>query len=139
MTCSCSAIKDNDNNNNIVKKNKFNTKKIYESFYDVLKYSNYDIIKCYNIISDIKNITSNTGSIIATLSFVCYFICLIAFIFRGINPLKIKLRNEMNKIKNNNKFVTKSNLLKNTGKRLSKKNYILNQTIRTNIKNIKKN
>ena len=45
MTCSCSVVQDN-NNDNIVKKNKFNTKKIYESFYDVLKYSNYDIIKC---------------------------------------------------------------------------------------------
>ena len=123
MTCSCSAMQDN-NNDNIVKKEKFNAKKIYESFYDVLKYSNYDILKCYKIISNIKTINTNIGNTMTILFFICYFICIIDLIFRGIKPLKIKLRNEMNQIKNKNKLVIKSNyhnLFKNTDKRLRKK------------------
>ena len=44
MNCTCDAKIDNTNN----KKNdkKFNGKKLYESFYDVLKYSNFQILKC---------------------------------------------------------------------------------------------
>ena len=58
MSCSCSFAQDSNINNN-VKEDKFYAKKIYESFYDVLKYSNYDIIKCINILGDIKAITTN--------------------------------------------------------------------------------
>ena len=58
MSCSCSFAQDSNINNN-VKEDKFYAKKIYESFYDVLKYSNYDIIKCINILGDIKVITTN--------------------------------------------------------------------------------
>ena len=29
---------------------KFTPKKIYESFYEILKYSNYKILKCYELI-----------------------------------------------------------------------------------------
>ena len=90
LSCSCSV----DENANLEhkKSDKFNAKKIYESFYEVLKYSNYDILKCYNIILDINVIKTNMGSIIVILYFSSYLICLFIFIFRGIIPLKIKLR-----------------------------------------------
>ena len=53
INCTCSTNEDNiyesDKNND-----KFNAKKLYESFYDVLKYSNYNILKCFKLILDKK-------------------------------------------------------------------------------------
>ena len=93
LSCTCSI---NENKTLEHKKSdKFNPKKIYESFYEVLKYSNYDIIKCYNIILNINVIKTNLGSIIVIFYFSCYFICFFIFMFRGIIPLKIKLRYDL--------------------------------------------
>ena len=94
MNCSCSTNKNTNYDNN--KKDKFSAKKIYESFYDVLKYSNYKIIKCSNILIDFKNIKSNKGSIIVIAYFFCYLICLFSFIFIRINLLKNKLIKDLN-------------------------------------------
>ena len=89
MQCTCSTNKDTNDNN--LKKDKFSSKKIYESFYDVLKYSNYNILKCYKIIMNIKILKYNIGCII-TFAFFCYFIiCIILYILKGLNPLKSKL------------------------------------------------
>ena len=95
LSCSCSITEEVDIEN--VKNEEFNTKKLYQSFYEVLKYSNYDILKCYKIILDINVIKTNLGSLIVIFFFVCYLTCLFIFIFRGIIPLKIKLRNELYK------------------------------------------
>ena len=93
LTCSCSI---NENVTLEHKKNdKFNAKKIYEIFYEVLKYSNYDIIKCYNVILNINVIKINMGSIIVIFYFFCFLMCFFIFIFRGIIPLKIKLRYDL--------------------------------------------
>ena len=93
LSCSCS-INENENIEH-KKSDKFNPKKIYESFFEVLKYSNYDILKCYNIIMDINVIKINIGSIFVIINFSYFLICLFIFIFRGLIPLKIKLRNEL--------------------------------------------
>ena len=95
MNCSCSI---NNENKNINKENKFTPKKIYESFYDVLKYSNYEIIKCFKLIIDKNIITINFGSIIVILFFSLYMICLFIYLYRGIIPLKIQLRIDINNI-----------------------------------------
>ena len=96
LNCSCSANSNNDNEN-FERKEKFTAKKIYESFYEVLKYSNYDIIKCADIIFDVKVVTKNIGSILVISYFACYFTCLIFYIIKGISPLKKKLKNEIKK------------------------------------------
>ena len=58
LNCSCTI---NEEVNNMNKK--FNAKKIYESFYDVLKYSNYKVIKCYNLVFNKNKIfNKNIGS-----------------------------------------------------------------------------
>ena len=112
LNCSCSA---NEKHNNEIKNKieEFSTKKLYESFYDVLKYSNYGIIKCFNVF-DLKNLfTKNIGNIIIVLFFIIYLICLIIYIIKGINPLKIRLINNIEKsneedninIKKNFKFL----------------------------------
>ena len=45
LNCSCIHVEENNK-----EKTKFSGKKIYESFYDVLKYSNYKILKCYELV-----------------------------------------------------------------------------------------
>ena len=132
LSCSCSVIQDLDNNNN-EKKDKFSAKKLYESFYDVLKYSNYDIIKCVNIIDDIKIIKINIGSIMTISYFLCYIICLVFFIFSGITPLKNKLRDNMEKIKNENISDFNSNnqiFLNPPNKKPSKRKLILRKDLK---------
>ena len=110
LTCSCSVIEDATFEHK--KSDKFDAKKIYESFYEVLKYSNYDIIKCYHIILNINVLRINMGSIIVILYFSCYFICFFIFIFRGIIPLKIKLRYDLYKDKKMNNLTYKFNFSK---------------------------
>ena len=108
LNCSCSI--DENVNKEHKKSDKFNAKKIYESFYEVLKYSNYDIIKCYNIILNINVIKINMGSIIVILYFSVYLICLFIFIFRGLIPLKIKLRNELYEERKKFNLISKFNI-----------------------------
>ena len=105
MECSCST-NENENYENL-NKNTFSTKKIYESFYDVLKYSNYDILKCYKIIINIKALKSNIGCMITIIYFCCYLICLFIYIFKGIDPLRKKLGKILKMKKTNN--ITKKN------------------------------
>ena len=107
LNCSCEANEEpnNDNNNKI---EKFSAKKIYESFYDVLRYSNYKIIKCFNLISKQTVITSNIGSIIVIVYFSIYLSCLFIFIFKGISPLKIKIINYYDKSNENDSFKLKN-------------------------------
>ena len=51
--------------------------KKHESFYDVLKYSNYKILKCYKIALNIKAKKTNFGSIIVFLSnMICLYVVL---------------------------------------------------------------
>ena len=97
IQCSCSTDL-NIKNDNLIE-DKFCAKKIYESFYDVLRYSNYKILKCYKIITNISVIKSNIGSIIALIFFFCYLICLFIYLISGINPLKKKIRKQFNKVK----------------------------------------
>ena len=110
MICSCSFFQDINYNN--IKYEKFNTKKIYESFYDVLKYSNYDIMRCFKILADIKTVISNIGSIITLLYFLCYIICMIFFIIKGLSPLKQMLKKIYDQIQENNNLDIKSNIEK---------------------------
>jgi len=93
LRCSCFITQ--EISNKIEKTEKFDAKKIYESFYEVLKYSNYGLVRCYKIILTIDVLTINLGSIIVILFFFCYLICLFIFVFRGNIPLKIKLRNDI--------------------------------------------
>ena len=70
---------------------KFKPKILYQSFYDVLKYSNYKVIKCYKLVFDFNSILKNYGSIISMIYFLIYFCFLLTFLIKGINQLKIDL------------------------------------------------
>ena len=148
LNCTC-EIKEDKNN----EESKFSGKKIFESFYDILKYSNFKILKCYNLVFIKRVFTKNLGSIITMFIFLIYFICMIIFIIKGIEPLKNKLKEIIKfdeNIKNNEIFIfntlskkEKSNKekiikYKNKNKLVSspvKKSLILRSNVMNNNKN----
>ena len=116
-TCDIEPIKEK-----IVKT--FKRKKLYESFYDVLKYANFKILKCYNLIFNINIFNNNIGNFIVISFFSMYLICLIVFIAKGINPLITKIKNFISSkedIDDKNIIFTQSNIFqkKNRNKKIS--------------------
>ena len=95
LKCTCS----DNNKEHYVKKEIFTPKNTLESFYEVLINSNYDIIKCIDIIIDVKIITKNIGSIFTIICFIGYSVCLFFYIIKRISPLKDKLKKELKKNK----------------------------------------
>ena len=101
LECLCKVINEDIEPENKIK---FNAKKIYQSFYEVLKYSNYEILKCYKLIFDINNFKTNKGTIVVLVFFSFYFCFLVITIFKGVSPLNEQLKkyNFFKKIKKNN-------------------------------------
>ena len=143
LNCSCSINEEVNNMNE-----KFNTKKVFESFFTVLKYSNYKVLKCYNLVFTKFLMTKNIGGILVFTFILIYMICLIIYIIKGINPLKTKLElkignkfieNDLNNMNKNNIIVSsKNDIYKDNNKylnifyppkRKSRNNYIINQII----------
>ena len=88
LKCECNMKNSEINANNA---KAFNPKSLYQSFYDVLKFSNYKILKCTNLALSIKSFTlANKGSILSLVYFFIHFIFLIAYFIKGINQLKIE-------------------------------------------------
>ena len=124
MNCSC-HINENNNNKNNNKEEKFTAKKIYKMIYDVLKYSNYNIIiKCFTKILYKNIFKNNIGNIIVIIYFSIYLIFFFIYFIQGINQLKIKLKNEINKINGKNSF--------NNNKKISDFMNFLNSPIKRN-------
>ena len=105
LKCDCSV----DVDNNIETENKeevsFDNKMIYESFYDILKNSNYKVVKCYNLIFNKDIIFKNYGSILVMVYFIIFLVFFILYIIQGINPFRISAlksiaEKEINKGKN---------------------------------------
>ena len=85
LKCNCEIVSSEINTQN---EKQFSSKSIYESFYSVLKYSNYKVLKCSILAFSIKSITNNIGSIISVAYFLIHSIFFIIYILKGINPLK---------------------------------------------------
>ena len=82
------------------KTKEFSAKTIYESFFDVLKYSNYKVLKCFKLTFRIKNFIHNIGCILAIIYFLIYLVFLIIYYIKGINQVKIALKKYLEKDKN---------------------------------------
>ena len=89
VSCECNVNRDKS----YTKIEKFKPKKFYEIFISVLKYSNYDVFKCYKLVFNKSAFITNLGSILILLYFLIYFICYIIFLIKGEKPLKKKLFN----------------------------------------------
>ena len=127
LKCEC----DSKNSEIIINKaESFSGKSIYQSFYDVLKYSNYKVLKCIKLAFSINSFTiSNIGSIITIAYFLFYFVFLIIFAIFGIKQLKLDLNknilNSNSNIDNIKKDMTeingnKDNDSKKNGEKLRK-------------------
>ena len=127
INCSCSVVEEEKK-----EEEQFSGKKIYESFYEVLKYSNFQILKCFKLILTKKTFQKNLGSIIVLSSFLIYFACLIFFIIKGITPLKNKMGNILTNKEKKNDSINNNNNNK-TGKKKKLKN-VLHPVKKTNKK-----
>jgi len=88
LKCECGVINEDMDTE---KPEKFTGKVIFTSFYNVLKYSNFGVLKCYKLVFNLKILINNYGSIIIIIYFLPYLICLLVFIFKGLSPIKIDI------------------------------------------------
>ena len=80
LNCTCEIVEYNNN-----EETKFSGKKIFESFYDILKYSNFKILKCYKLVFSKNIFVENKGNIIILIIFFIYLSCFIIFIKKELN------------------------------------------------------
>ena len=86
LKCECKV---EDEDIDIKEPEKFSVKMVFTSFYEVLKYSNFKVLKCYKLVFNISSITKNIGSIIVVIFFVSYLCAFVFYAINGIKPLKI--------------------------------------------------
>ena len=131
LKCVCSVVEDDIET---VQPEKFTGMTFLTSFYDVLKNSNYEVVKCYGLVLKLINFIVNIGSIITMVLFLLYLIFLIMYIFTGISKFKVEISKLFDKNENemNNKNI-ENNLRLNTNNFEDKnKNNDLNIIIRKN-------
>ena len=141
LKCECD-ISNSEINTNEIKKFKPNT--LYQSFYDILKFSNYKVLKCYKLAFSINSVTINKGSIIAIILFSLYLLFLIIYSVKGIEKLKIILAKKIlnhpvipnNDLKNDNDIVINEKSIKNFVESKPINNYQRNQNLKTKSKTI---
>ena len=68
-----------------------NGENIYQSFLSPLKFSNYKVMICYNLVFNLKIFLKNIGSILSLICFIIYIIIMIFYSFRDISSLKVKI------------------------------------------------
>ena len=107
INCTC-----NSKETSKIIKSKFDERKFYQIFYDVLKYSNFKILKCYKLIFGKTSILKNLGSMIIIIYFVLYTITFFIHLFKGTALLKNKLK--LNPEKKRKSKILNSNLYKKT-------------------------
>ena len=107
ISCECSL----DGKSLKNKKDKFNAKKIYESFYEVLKYSNYQVFKCYKLVFVKKIYSENIGGIIIFSYFSINIGCFICYLIKKDKSLKNEIINSRNNSNNNIKKRKNTNII----------------------------
>ena len=121
IECSCKVEEKIDT----VDYKKFSLKKLYNTFYDVLKYSNYKVIFCYKLVFDTNNFNYNKGFWIIFILFFLYLTQLIRYIYKKIDPLKLhiaryhfkyptKVKQNYNNSEKNKEMLTEKNMISST-------------------------
>ena len=103
LKCKCNVENDNIDTDNT---EKFSAKILYSSFYEVLKYSNFKVVKCYKLVFNNNILTNNYGSLIVIIIFACYLAFFVIYLAKGISPFEIKTVKtliERKKMNNNSK------------------------------------
>ena len=122
LKCQCQVT----NEEKIETKNpeKITGKTVKKSFYDVLKYSNYKVLYCYNLVFRKVTIKENLGSILSNIYFIGYLIAFGILCYTKANYLK----NEISKLFEDENDNNKSNSdMNNNNITIFKKNENLNK------------
>ena len=67
---------------------KITGKNVAKSFFNVLKYSNYKVLRCYNLVFRKITIKKNAGSILANIYFIGYIISFLIFLYKKMSYLE---------------------------------------------------
>ena len=116
---------------------------IISSFYEVLKYSNIHILKCYKILFSLIGIQNNYGFIIMIIFIILLIIFAILFLFTGIKTIReqmiemtynesLKEANNASQIKENNLNINKLKKETSPFKQKKRKNKTLHKTLKLN-------
>ena len=86
--CSCDVKLELPENYDI----KFNKNDFFKSFIDIKNIFNINVMKCYEVILNLKDLTKNYGCIIISSIFLLYFITLHIFGLYSFNKLKNQIK-----------------------------------------------
>ena len=145
LKCECNVV--NKEKIETKEPEKLTAKSTLKSFYNILKYSNYKVLKCYKLVFRKFNLFGNKGSALSLIYFLGFFLGIIIFCFRKfiyineeVNKLFLKGKNEKNEKKFQKKINKESPVIFNN-KDLNKKNTkkILVSLKEYNKKDVKKN
>jgi len=116
LKCECNV----NNEEKIETKNpkKISTKSVTNSFYNVLKYSNYKVLRCYNLVFRKITIKKNAGSILSNIYFIGYLIAFGILCYTKATYLK----DEIDKLLNAENSDKNSSVLNNDNISIIKKN-----------------
>ena len=98
---------------------KATTKKDYNSIVDILKYSNYKVLYCYNLVFRGVTFYKNLGSIFTMLYFIGYCISFGFFCYKGLTPLKMEIAKLFKKKRNISNFKFNNDNDKNKAKNIN--------------------
>ena len=110
LKCNCHVT--NEEKINTKEPEKITTKRVLKSFFDVLKYSNYKVLRCYNLVFRKITIKKNVGSILSNIYFIGYLISFCIFLYKKMSYLKKEIE----------KLLQEGNVIKNKIIRLNKDN-----------------
>ena len=100
-TCICNAISSFDLKSLDVDK-LFNKKEIAKSFYDTLRNSNFQVLKCIHLVFAFSNILKNYGELFMTVLIILFIITMVIYFILGTLKLHQFLDNILKKNNNNN-------------------------------------
>ena len=108
-----------------------------DSFVDILKFSNYKVLYCYNLVFRGETFSKNLGSIFTLLYFIGYCICFGFFCYQGLKQFKLEVsrlfrrKHDIRNIKVNDIIKTNININENKNQNKEKKvNIIANSKLK---------
>ena len=81
LKCECNVV--NEKKIETKEPEKITAKSTLKSFYNILRYSNYKVFKCYKLVFRKRTLFENKGSILSLIYFLGFFLGLIIFFFEN--------------------------------------------------------
>ena len=90
LKCECGII---DEDISTLDLNQITTKNTYKAFLSTLKYSNYKVMRCYNLVFNFEIFRENIGSILTLIFFIIYLCMLILYLCKDYTQIKVSIAN----------------------------------------------